>query len=107
MREQCRWVVEKHGDFQLIYYGEHVGADPNKRAAYEGAVYFNDCVEFCARWDQTSFDPDYKNLPLSFFAPMVREVFARTPYDEAVINAPPMPLVDKAVGAERLTRAKK
>ena len=106
VREQCRWVVEKHGDFQLIYYGAHVGADPNKRAAYEGAIYFNDCVEFCARWDQTSFDPDYKNLPLSFFAPMVREVFARTPYDEAVINAPPMPLVDKAVAAKRLTGAK-
>ena len=27
VREQCTWVVEKHGDFQLVYYGHHVGAD--------------------------------------------------------------------------------
>ena len=27
--------------------------------------------------DQVAFDPDYDTLPLSFFEPMVREVFAR------------------------------
>ena len=31
VREQCTWVVAAHGDFQLLYYGEHVGADPMKR----------------------------------------------------------------------------
>ncbi len=36
VREQCAWVVEKHGDFQLAYYGQHVGADPEKRPAYAG-----------------------------------------------------------------------
>ena len=30
VREQCTWVVEKHGDFQLVYYAEHVGANPEK-----------------------------------------------------------------------------
>ena len=87
VREQVTWVVEKHGDFQMIYYGEHVGADPEKRQAYAGHPYFDDCVEFCARWDQSSFDPDYDTLPLSHFADRVREVFARDPYDPAVIRA--------------------
>ena len=87
VREQCAWVVEKHGDFQLVYYGHHVGADPEKRAAYEGHPYYDDCVQFCARWDQSSFDPAYKSQPLDHFAPMVRQVFARTPYDPAVIRA--------------------
>ena len=36
VREQCAWVVEKHGDFQLVYYGKHVGADPDKRDASPG-----------------------------------------------------------------------
>ncbi len=86
VREQCTWVVEKHGDFQMVYYGEHVGADPEKRQAYAGHPYFEDCKTFCARWDQNSFDPDYDTLPLDHFRARVHEVFARDPYDPAVIR---------------------
>ena len=28
VREQCAWCVQTHGDFQLVYYAQHVGADP-------------------------------------------------------------------------------
>ena len=87
VREQCTWVVEKHGDFQMKYYGEHVGADPMKRDAYTGHPYFEDCATFCERWDQSSFDPDYDTLPLDHFEPMVHHVFARAPYDPAIIRA--------------------
>ena len=86
VREQCAWCVQTHGDFQMIYYGHHVGGNPNKRDRFKDSPYFDDCVEFCERWDQASFDPDYDDLPLDFFAPMVREVFARTPYDPEVIR---------------------
>lgn len=86
VREQCAWVVEKHGDFQLAYYGKHVGADPNKRDAFAGHIYYDDCAKFCELWDQTSFDPDYDTLPIEFFTAMTRAVFARTPYDPAVIR---------------------
>ncbi len=84
VREQCTWVVEKHGDFQMLYYGHHVGGNQHKRDAYQGHPYFDDCAEFCERWDQSSFDPDYDSKPIEFFAPMVHEVFARTPYDPKV-----------------------
>lgn len=87
VREQVTWVVEKHGDFQLVYYGEHVGADPEKRQQYAGHRYFDDCATFCERWDQSSFDPAYDTLPIEHFADRVREVFARQPYDPAVIRA--------------------
>lgn len=86
VREQCAWVVEKHGDFQMVYYGHHVGANPHKRDVYLDHPYFDDCAAFCERWDQSSFDPDYETLPLEFFAPMVREVFARAPYDPTVLR---------------------
>ena len=31
VREQCTWVVEKHGIFQMLYYGEHICSNPHKR----------------------------------------------------------------------------
>ena len=101
VREQCRWVVEKHGEFQMLYFGHHVGGDQHKRDKHKGHAFFDDCAEFCERWDQASFDPDYEDLPLSFFEPMVKEVFAREPYDPAVVSAAPKPLVDPEVAAER------
>ena len=101
VREQCRWVVEKHGDFQMIYYGHLVGGNQNKRDKFNGHEFFNDCAEFCERWDQTSFDPSYDDLPLEFFRPMVEEVFAREPYNPEILNAKPMPLFDPEISASR------
>lgn len=102
VREQVKWVVDKHADFQLAYFGHHVGADPNKREAHRGSPYFDDCAEFCERWDQASFDPDYDHEPIEFFADMVREVFARRPYDPDVIRPGARePLVNPEVAARR------
>jgi len=98
VREQCAWVVEKHGDFQMVYYGHHVGGNPNKRDAFKDHPYFDDCAEFCERWDQSSFDPNYNSKPLSFFTGMVQEVFSRAPYDPDVIRAGQRePLVTKTL----------
>ena len=41
-------------------------------------------MEFCHRWDQSSFDPTYESLPLEFFEPMVRRIFGRAPFSESV-----------------------
>ncbi len=103
VREQCAWVVQTHGDFQMVYYGHHLdGFDKNKRDRHAGHQYFDDNAEFCERWDQASFDPAYEDLPLKFFAPMVEEVFARNPYDPAVIRPGARePLFDPAVAATR------
>ncbi|MEM6578167.1 MAG: peptidase [Pseudomonadota bacterium] len=103
VREQCRWCVETHGDFQMLYYGHHLeGFDENKRDRHIGHRFFDDCAAFCERWDQASFDPDYDTLPLEFFAPMVEEVFAREPYAKDVIDWDTRkPLVDPEVAAAR------
>ena len=86
VREQCSWVVEKHGIFQMIYYGEHVGSNPHKRDKYIENIYFKDCSDFCEFWDQKSFDPDYDTKPIGFFIPLVREIFSRKPYDPIFIR---------------------
>ena len=87
VREQCSWVVEKHGDFQMLYYAHHVGGNLDKRLAYKEHTYFEDCATFCERWDQASFDPAYASQPLEFFKDIVREVFARSAYDPEVLRA--------------------
>lgn len=102
VREQCAWVVEKHGDFQKVYYAHHLGADPNVRENYKEHIYYEDCVYFCEQWDQSSFDPNYNSLPLAFFADMVDEVFLRKPYHIAHIQSGVrMALSDKALAKER------
>ena len=87
VREQCSWCVQTHGDFQMLYYGHHVGGNQHKRDQFRDSPYFDDCAAFCERWDQSSFDPDYDTLDLAFFKPMVQAVFARTPYDPEVIRS--------------------
>lgn len=87
VREECTWVVENHGLFQTYYFGHHFGWDKLARDKLKDHLGYQTCVDFCARWDQVSFDPDYESKPLKFFAPMVAEVFARTAYDDDVLAA--------------------
>ncbi|WP_394690458.1 HD domain-containing protein [Hoeflea sp.] len=102
VREQCTWVVEKHGDFQKLYYAHHLGGDPHSRDAYKGHAYFEDCATFCERWDQSSFDPDYAHEDIEFFRAMVEAVFARKAYDPAVIRVGErVALVDSTVAEGR------
>ncbi len=84
LREEVTWVVEHHGTFQMYYYAHHYGWDRELREKYAESPYYQACIDFCERWDQSSFDPDYPMDPLESFAGEVREVFARKAYDEAV-----------------------
>ena len=80
--ERMCWVVSHHPAFQQFYYGHHTGDDPNAREAWRGHPWFDDCVEFCERYDANCFDAAYVSLPLADFEPMVRRVF-REPRDYA------------------------
>ena len=86
VRWDVAWVVEHHGIFQMLYYGHHYGWDRNARDQFRDHPCFDSCAEFCERWDQSSFDPDYPTEPLATFEPMVRQVFGRKAYDPAVIK---------------------
>ncbi len=103
VREQVTWVVEKHGDFQRLYYAHHVGGNRHARDRYRDHAYYQDCADFCEMWDQSSFDPDYPMMSVQDFAPLVREVFARKAYDPAVIRAGErVALTDPAQASERM-----
>ena len=82
-QKRTYWIVRHHGLFQGYYYAHHTGGDRNARDAYLDHPWYQDTVDFCHRWDQSSFDPGYESLPLEFFEPMVRRIFAREPFSEA------------------------
>ena len=78
--EKTAWIVEKHGIFQLYYYAHHLGFNKNERDKYKGHKYYPATAEFCEKWDQISFDPNYKSLLLKEFEPYVKKIFSRAPY---------------------------
>jgi predicted HD phosphohydrolase len=80
--EQNLWIVQHHAIFQGYYFWHHLGADRNAREKYRDHAYFADTAEFCARYDQCSFDPDYDTLPIEHFEPMLRRVFAAPKWTE-------------------------
>ena len=101
VREQCSWVVGLHATFLAEYWKKNPSR-PSAREAYRDVPYYDDCVAFCELWDQSSFDPDYDDLPLEFFEPMLLEVFGRSPYDPRVLlTGTRVPLVDPGVAAIR------
>jgi predicted HD phosphohydrolase len=80
VRPELVWICAHHGAFQLYYYGHHCGLDRNVRDRWRDHEFYNGCVEFCERYDQNCFDPAYDSLPVEFFEPMVRRVFAEPRY---------------------------
>ena len=78
--EKTHWIVKMHGLFQTYYYVHHLGGDRNKREEFKNHKYYKATVDFCEKYDQGCFDPDYKSLPLEHFAPMVKRIFSRKPY---------------------------
>jgi predicted HD phosphohydrolase len=73
--EKNHWIVQHHGLFQGYYYLHFMGQDRNARDRYRDHPYYQDCVDFCANWDQPSFDPEFVSRPLEHFEPLLRALF--------------------------------
>ena len=82
------WMIRHHTIFQGYYYWHRLGVDRDTRDQFRGNPNFQRTVEFCERWDQVSFDPDYPTLPLEAFLPQLVMVFGRAPHANA--GAPPL-----------------
>jgi len=72
------WIVNHHGLFQGYYYFELYDIDRDLRDRYKDHEYYDACVEFCHRWDQSAFDPLYPTRPLEHFEPLVHDLFRET-----------------------------
>ena len=89
---EVHWVVQHHGVFQSYYYAHHLGGDRHARDRFADHRWAPLCAQFCADWDQNSFDPDFPIHALASFSDNVREVFGRVAWAPDVI----------AIGSERL-----
>lgn len=87
VREQVTWILEMHGIFQMVYYADKLGLNPDERERYRGHKWFDDAEQFCRDWDQLSFDPDYPTLPLSHFKDRVCAIFSRPAFDPEILHA--------------------
>ena len=75
--ERLHWIANNHGVFQGYYYFHYLGMDRDLRENFRGHPHFEACAEFCEKYDQAAFDPNYESAPLEFFVPMVERVMAR------------------------------
>ena len=78
--EKTYWIIQHHGLFQTYYSAEHLGGDKNARDQFKDNEYYKATVDFCENYDQSSFDPNYKNMSLEDFIPVVKKIFSRKPY---------------------------
>jgi predicted HD phosphohydrolase len=74
LSEENHWIVQHHGIFQGHYFFHYIGLDRDMRDQFSGHPHYQACVDFCEKYDQPAFDPDYDTLPLEHFAPMVERV---------------------------------
>ena len=72
--------------FQMQFYAHPLGKPHDGHLAYADPPWFARCQRFCALYDQTAFDPAYPSRSLAHFAPLLRTVFARQPFDPAVLQ---------------------
>jgi predicted HD phosphohydrolase len=86
VRPEVTWIVEQHGLFQTYYYAHHYDRDRNAREQFRGHPWYQACKDFCANWDQCSFDPGYPSEPLAAFEPRLREIFSRPAHDPRYVG---------------------
>jgi predicted HD phosphohydrolase len=86
VRPEVTWIVEQHGLFQTYYYAHHYDRDRNAREKFRGHPWYQACHDFCANWDQSSFDPGYATEPLAAFEPRLRDIFSRPAHDPRYVG---------------------
>lgn len=75
--EANHWMVQNHGVFQGNNFFHYLGMDRNMREMFAEHPHYERTREFVDLYDNPAFDPAGEILPLEFFEPMLRQVFAK------------------------------
>ena len=78
--EKTYWIILHHGLFQTYYSAHHLDGNRNARDKFKNHKYYKATIDFCEKYDQCSFDPNFKSMSLKDFEPLVKKIFARDPY---------------------------
>jgi len=82
VREEVSWVVRNHGVFQMYYNISLSEEERHSRDTFKTHPYFQSAIDFCEKWDQNSFDPEYSTKSLDYFIPIIKQVFSREPFNQ-------------------------
>lgn len=80
VREEVAWTIRHHGIFQMHYNKNLPESRRMSRKQFHDSLYYQNTIDFCEKWDQCSFDPDYPTESLEHFIPAIKRVFSRAPY---------------------------
>ena len=94
VREQCTWVVEKHGDFQMLYYSHHVGVDPRNATLTRGTSISTTAAHSLNVGTSAALTPTTTLCP-SNFLPTANPLIRRSPAWANASHLPP-PDADRA-----------
>lgn len=75
--EANHWMIQNHGVFQGNNFFHYFGMDRNMREMFAEHPHYERTREFVDLYDNPAFDPAGEILPLEFFEPMLRQVFAK------------------------------
>ncbi len=74
--EENHWMIKHHAIFQGYYFFHYLGLDRHLRDQFKQHPFYQRTLEFVEKYDSPAFDPKGETQPLSFFEPMLRNVFA-------------------------------
>jgi predicted HD phosphohydrolase len=77
------WMLRHHAAFQLYHCRECPSIDRDAREQWRDHPHFQWTAEFVEKYDQNAIRPDYREISLDVFEPMVQRVFARSPHSVA------------------------
>ena len=73
------WMLVHHAIFQNVHCVGHPSMDRYEREKWRGHPAFARTAEFVAMFDQDAMDPNYENMPIEAFEPMIHRMFAKPP----------------------------
>ncbi len=75
--EEATWIVRHHPVFQGYHFWDKLDQDRDAREQFRSSPHFDATSQFCAEWDQRSFDPAYNSMALEDFEPLLRDLLRR------------------------------
>ena len=74
------WMLRHHAAFQLYHCHQYPGIDRDARDRWRDHPHFQWTAEFVEKYDQNAIRPDYREISLDTFEPMVQRLFAKSPH---------------------------
>ena len=74
------WMLRHHAAFQLYHCHQYPGIDRDARDRWRDHPHFQWTAEFVEKYDQNAIRPDYQEISLDTFEPMVQRLFAKSPH---------------------------